>query len=217
MGKVPIVANNVISVVGANVVSSSSSKNLAIGAVTTRVDVTFRVTTRAEAVLKFVYTNVAADVVGGTVGDGVVGVDVVCVDVLAVEVTFIVLVLGLVVVLAAAVVVPMVVVVVLELNVVDNVVLIVSTIFCETEAMLEVLQLLGPKVVVVSVVGGVLVVCLRRLKTCRRLEVFLTRLSALRGDDIGTRLLNLLAALVLPIFLLLTTGQDATNVRVVVL
>ena len=105
-------------------------------------------------------------------------------------------------------------VVVLEIDVVDSVVLIVSA-FCEIDTILDVVNSLGLKVAVGWICG--VVVCLRRLKTCRRLEIFLTRLSALRGDDIGTRLLNLLAALVLPIFLLLTTGQDATNVLVVVL
>lgn len=43
-----------ISVVVATVASSSLTTTSGIGAVTTRVDVTFRVTTKADAVLKFV-------------------------------------------------------------------------------------------------------------------------------------------------------------------
>lgn len=85
---------DVISVVVANVASSSLSSTSGIGAVTTRVDVTFLVTTNAEAVLKFVKTNVAADVVGATVGAGVVDVDVSVV----VVVVFVVLLVNVVVV-----------------------------------------------------------------------------------------------------------------------
>lgn len=151
----------------------------------------------------------AADVVGGTVGDGVVDVDVVFVDVPVVVVDVIVLVLALVV---FTVVVVMVVVV--ELDVVDNVVLIVSA-FCEMDAIVDVVNILGIEVVAALICG--VIVCLRRLKTCRLLLFILVRLSVLRGDDIGTRLLNLLAALDFPIFLLLITGHDATSVLVVVL
>ena len=67
----------IISVVVAMVASSSWTSSISgIGAVTTRVDVTFRVTTNADAVLRLVKTKVAADVVLGTVVDGVVTVDV---------------------------------------------------------------------------------------------------------------------------------------------
>ena len=115
---------DVISVVVGNVVSSSISGTSGIGAVTTRVDVTFRVTTKAEAVLRFVYTNVAADVVGAIV---------VCVVVVVVDVWVVVdnVVLEEVVVLVVVeviltVVVGVVVVVVLKFGVLDTLVFVVS-------------------------------------------------------------------------------------------
>jgi hypothetical protein len=111
---------DVISVVVGIVVSSSLNVTSGIGAVTTRVDVTFRVTTNAEAVLKFVYTNVAADVVGAIVGCVVV------VDVAVWVVVDNVVLDDVVVTVAVEVILTVVVVVVLKFGVLDTLVFVVS-------------------------------------------------------------------------------------------
>ena len=117
---------DVISVVVCVVVSSSLTATSGIGAVTTRVDVTFLVTTNAEAVLKFVYTNVAADVVGAIVGCVVV-VDVwVVVDNVVLEEVSVVVVEVVVTVVLEVVVTVVVVVVVLKFGVLDTLVFVVS-------------------------------------------------------------------------------------------
>ena len=115
---------DVISVVVCVVVSSSLTATSGIGAVTTRVDVTFLVTTNAEAVLKFVYTNVAADVVGAIVGCVVVVVEDVWVVVDNVVLEEVVVMVVVEVILSVVVVV--VVVVVLKFGVLDTLVFVVS-------------------------------------------------------------------------------------------
>lgn len=132
-----------ISVVVANITSSSLSITSGIGAVTTRVDVTFRVTTNADAVLKFVKTKVAADVVGAIVVGVVVDIDVCVVDFWVDEV--VVVVVALEVIFMVVVVVVMVVVV--GFGVLDTVVLVVS-IFCVMVGTMDIVVLTGAEEVV---------------------------------------------------------------------